>query len=350
MLPASVLALPQLAPEIPLHYSIAGVDALAVPLTIALLEAGLISNAMLRAPRNALLTEVFVDQEQQLAARALSRWWTNLIRAQPCKFFRWSLHVQQMDDTSYDKATTAWFCLSRINGHEDQVPRFALGRGIERLEALKAGFGQTVLAVLRDATFLLPESFNPWFALDWADRSYWRESEDDAELLEIRRVEGNYKTVDELLENEQVTTRAMFYAELPEWVCMPSRILPRDEIEAAATSDFARRAIKLCDDLSALVTYPDFVLRPYHKGVHSCGEYPIDGCMVLLWKQYDVIGQTIDDYLEEIGNCGEYTELIDANPVPMTAAGVAEFITTTKQMIDVAVLVEQLLLLLGEKF
>lgn len=346
-LPLAALALPALAPEVPVRYTIPGADSLTVPLTIALLEAEVISDAMLRAPRNALLTEVFCEQEKQLSSRALSHWWTRLIRRRPCKFFRWSLRVQQMEDTNYDTDTTAWFCFTRMEG---DIPRFALAPGIERLEHLKEGFGQTVLAVLRDAAFRLPDSFNPWFALDWADREYWQETENDAELLELRRAEGGYKTVQELLENEHVITRAMFYAETPEWVCMPERVLSRDAIEEAATNDFARRVVQVCDELHDLVSRPDFVLHPADKGAWRCGQYPIDGCMVLVWKRYDVIGQTIDDYLEDLGRCGEYTDFIDTNPVPMTADGVREFMTITEQALEVAVLTEQLILLLGEEF
>ena len=93
MLPLAALALPTLAPEVPAQYVLPGGDALAVPLTIALLEAGVITDPMLRAPRNAPLAEVFGPQERQLAERALAHWWTKLIRARPCKFFRWELHV-----------------------------------------------------------------------------------------------------------------------------------------------------------------------------------------------------------------------------------------------------------------
>lgn len=348
--PVGALALPVFAPEVPARYVIPGADAMTVPLTIALLEAGVITDAMLRAPRNALLLDVFGEQEKQLSARALSHWWTKLIRETPCKFFRWSLHVQQLVDlpNGYDEPNTAWFCFSRIG---EDIPRFALARGVERLERVIEGFGQTVLAVLRDATMLLPESFNPWFAVDWADQLYWRESLDDVELLEMRREEGGYKTVQELLECEQVVTRAAFFAEIPEWVCSPKRVLSREAIVDAAGGDrFARQAIELCDALHALVSRPGFVLHPADKGAYRTGHYPIDGCMILLWKQYDVIGQTIDDYLNDIGTSGEYCEFIDANPVPMTAAGVREFMALTEQCIQVAVLVEKLVLLLGEKF
>ncbi len=348
MLPAAALALPQLADEIPARYVVPGVNAITVPLTIALLEADVITAPMLRTPRNALLVDVFGEQEKRLSESALSHWWTKLIRKTPCKFFRWSLQVQQLEHTNYDMLTTAWFCFSRMG---EDVPRFALARGIERLEMRKEGFGQTVLAVLRDAVLLLPESFNPWTALEWADQVYWRESRDDVELLEMRREEGGYKTVQELLENEDVTTRAVFFAELPEWVCAPKRTLSREQIAAAAgVYQFAHQVIEVCDQIHELVNRPDFVLHPADKGVYRTSQYPIDGCMVLVWKPFDVIGEAIDDYLNDLGQCGEYSEFIDASPVPLTAAGVREFMTLTEQTIQVAVLVEKLILLLGEKY
>lgn len=347
LMPPAVLALPSLSQDIPLQFVVPGAEALTVPLTIALLEANVISDAMLRTPRNALLVDVFGEQEKQLAARALSHWWTRLIRSNSCKFFRWSLQVQQMEDTNYEKASTAWFCLSRIG---DEIPRFALGPGIDRLELLREGFGQTVLAVLRAACMHLPESLNPWTALDWADHAYWRESRDDAELLEIRREEGGHATVQELLESEEVITRAKFFAEMPEWVCSPRRVLSRDSILEAGSSDLARRVIKACDEIHALVSRPGFVLHPVDRGVYRCGKYNVDGCMVLLWKQHDVIGQAIDDYLEQIGSSGEYTEFIDASPVPMTAEGIRHYITVTEQTLQLAVLTEQLIQLIGEKF
>jgi PRTRC genetic system protein F len=347
MLPAAALALPQLAAEIPTRYVVPGVGALTVPLTIALLEADVITAPMLRAPRNALLADVFGEQEKQLSARALSHWWTRMIRTHSCRFFRWKLQVRQLEDTNHDTGKTVWFCLARMDG---DIPRFALGPGVEKLELLREGFGQTVLAVLRDAVYRLPESFNPWLALDWVERVYWHETQDDVELLELLREDRGYKTVQELLENDHVVTRATFFAEMPEWVCSPSRTLTRDAIEEACTTDFAHKVVRVCDELHALVSRPGFVLHPADKGVYQAGEYPIDGAMVLVWKPFDVIGQAIDDYLEDLGNCGEYTDYIDMYPAPMTAEGVLEFMTITEQALQVAVLTEQLILLLGEKF
>lgn len=352
MLPASILALPALAPGVPAQYVLPGKDALAVPLTIALLEAGVISNAMLRTPHNALLVDVFCAQEKQLAERALAHWWTKLIRARPCKFFRWELHVQQLDETGpeYDKENTAWFCFTRIGFGNNYPPRFALAKGVEHLERLLEGFGQTVLAVLYEACRLLPDAQTPWSALSWAEYDYWSDSSNDVELLENRRIDGGWDTVQQLVENEHVVTRAMFFAEMPEWVCAPRQVRSRAEIEAAASTVFALQVVAVCDALHALVSQPDFTLTPADKGTYRCGRETIDASMVLLWKQHDVIGEAIDNYLNFLGECGEYCEFIDANPVPMTAAGIRDFMTKTEQAIQVAVLTEKLVLLLGEEF
>lgn len=352
MLPASILALPALAPEVPTQYVLPGDDALAVPLTIALLEAGVISDAMLRTPRNALLTDVFAAQEKRLAERALAHWWTKLIRARPCKFFRWELHVQQLEDTGHghDEANIAWFCFTRMGLNNDYPPRFALAKGIEHLERLLEGFGQTVLAVLQDAARLLPDAHTPWSALGWVESVYWGDSNNDVELLENRRIEAGWDTVAELVENEHVLTRATFYRELPEWVCAPKRVRSRAEIDAAASTVFALQVVAVCDELHALVSQPDFILTPADKGTYRCGRETIDGSMILLWKQHDVVSEMIDEYLNDLGNCGEYCEFIDANPVPMTEGGIRDFMTKTEQAIEVAVLTEKLILLLGEEF
>lgn len=349
MLPAAVLALPQLAPEVPTRYTIPGADALTVPLTIALLEASVISDAMLRAPRDAQLPPG--EGEKELSARALSHWWTRLIREKPCKFFRWRLHVQQLDGAAMghnEDSNAAWFCFTRMD--DPVIPRFELANGIERLEAVLDGFGQTVLAVLYEATLLLPDSLNPWAALDWAQMLHWDDSVNDEELLENYRVMNGHDTVEQVVEQDEVMTRAKFFAEMPRWVCRPCQMVSREAIGAAGTGKFERSVIEVCDALHALVSRPDFILRPWHKGVHRCGLFSIDGSMVLLWKEGDTIGQVIDDYLNMVGEGGDYCEFIDANPVPMTAAGIREFQTITEQMIEVAVLTERLILLLGEKF
>jgi PRTRC genetic system protein F len=344
------MALPHLAPSIPLELHIPGENALAVPLAIALLEAGVITDAMLRPGPNATLVEVLGEpDEREMSMVALSRWWAGLIKRHSCAFFRWHLHVQQLIGTghNYDDATTAWFCFTRYS-RGGLIPRFSLARRTEQLEAVLEGFGQTVLAVLYDATLLLPDSLNPWLAQDLVQWLHWDDSETDEELLENHRNMNGYATVQEVLDNDVVITRAAFYADMPRWVTRPERVASREQIVRAAREGFGKSVVAACDAIAELVNRPDFVLRSEDKGVHRCGLDSVDGSMVLLWKENDAIGQVIDEALNMFGESGEYSEFIDANPVPMTAEGVRDFQLKTRQMMQLAVLTEKLVLLIGD--
>jgi PRTRC genetic system protein F len=342
------LAIPHLSPAVPLKYLISGADDLVAPLTIALLEADLITNAMLRHPKNATLAQTLGGvNARDLAMRALSKWWDATIKANSCKFFRWQLHVQRLDEDEigpeYDG--NAWFIFTRMH---DDIPRFALQRRITQLEDTLEGFGQTVLAVLKDATLRLPDSFTPWVAVDMADYLHWSNSETDEELIEDCREMNGYATAQEVIDNNSVMTRAMFFADVPRWVTAPVRVVSRDEICAADLGLFGQRVVDACDAIAQLVNDPGFTLTPSDKGVYRCGQDTTDGAMVLLWHEGDVLGQAIDDVINDLFNAGMATEFIDANPVPMTAAGIRHFQDLTEQTMKLAVLTEKLILLIGD--
>jgi PRTRC genetic system protein F len=345
------LALPHLSPAIPLKLLISGHDAFVVPLTIALLEADVITNAMLRPPKNSPLIDVFGGlAARDLAMRGLSKWWDATIKANSCKFFRWSLHAQNLDATHahQEYEDHAWFIFTRIDGASG-IPRFALERNIELLEAKLEGFGQTVLAVLYDATMRLPESLTPWRAADMADYFHWRSTADDAELLAQVREENGYETDQEAIDNDGVLTREEFYRYMPRWVTNPQRIVSRDDICAARLNGFQISVVAACDAIAELVSRPGFTLHPADKGVYRTGQDTTEGSMVLLWREGDIVGQVIDDVINDFYNAGDATDFIDANPVPMTAAGIREFQDLTEQMMQLAVLTERLILLIGDR-
>lgn len=353
MMPSiGALAIPHLSAAIPLKYRLTGQAGLTAPLAIALIEADVISEAMLRHPRVAggqTLAEIFdQDDARDLAMRALSKWWTNLIKANSCKFFRWNLHVQSLDgaDIGPGYENTAWFIFTRMDG---DFPRFAIGKNFMQLEATLEGFGQTVLAVLKDATLLLPDALTPWAAEYFAQYLHWSESNTDEELLEDRREFNGYATVQEVIENDDVMTRARFYEHMPRWATKPLRVATRESIVAAARTASERATIDACDAIAALVRQPTFNLKPHERGAGRCGRDSTDGSMVLLWQDGDLVGAVIDDYINDLFNSGDATDFIDANPVPMTAAGIREFQDKTEQMMQLAVLTERLVLLIGER-
>jgi PRTRC genetic system protein F len=345
------LALPQLSPAIPLKLLIAGQDDFVAPLTIALLEADVITSAMLRPGRNAPLTEVFAGLDaRELAMRALTKWWTATVKANSCKFFRWSLHVQSLDSAEIqpDYMGQAWFIFQRIDSDRG-IPRFALERRITQLEKKLEGFGQTVLAVLYDATMRLPDSLTPWRAAEFAEYMHWQDSDDDAELLENHRLDNGYATIQEVLDNDGVLTRAMFFKDMPEWVARPRRVVSRVDIGLAKLTQHELDVVYACDAIAALVSRPGFTLHPADKGAYRAGEESCEGSMVLLWREHDVVGQVIDDTINHIYQAGSGTDFIDANPVPMTADGIREFQNLTEQMMQLAVLTERLVLLIGDR-
>lgn len=349
MMPAATsraLTIPHLSPAIPLKYLISGEDSLVAPLTIALLEADVITNAMLRHPANAALSQT-LGGARDLAARALSKWWEVTIKANSCKFFRWQLHVQNLDSRhiSPEFDDSAWFIFTRMYG---EIPRFGLEKRITQLETTLEGFGQTVLAVLKDATLRLPDSFSPWSALWMAEFMYWEDSQTDEELLENTRELREYETVQQVIADGDVVTREMFFRNMPRWVTAPIRVLSRDAVGAAALGQFEQRVVAACDAIAKLVNEPGFTLAPSDKGAYRSGQDTTDGAMVLLWREGDVIGQVIDDCLTDVAESGDSTEFIDANPVPMTADGIRHFQDLTEQAMKLAVLTEKLILLIGE--
>lgn len=352
----AALALPLLASAIPAQVRVTGESRLAAPLAIALLEANLITDEMLRAGPNATLVEVFSRRdERDLSMRALSAWWDALRAKHQRGPLQWNLHVTELANvTSHmrhprdddEGNPVGWFCMDRAD--DGQIPRFALAGQILRLEAVREGFGQTVLAVLHDAMMHFPEPLDPWRAIEWAEWLHWSEWGSDEELLEARREDEGMATVQEVIDAGLVLTRAMFHADIPTWVTYPRRVLTRDEIAAAAQGEFEVRVIAACDAIAGLVNQPGWTLRPYDVGCHPTELESLNGSVVLLWKDGDQISRAIDDALNMFGEAGEYCELIDAHPVPMTAAGIQEYQRRTEQLLQLAKLTEQLLDLIGE--
>lgn len=341
------LALPHLHSSIPSEMHIPGKSDLAAPLAIALLEARLITDAMLMPGPNAPLVEVLREPDElELSMRALTAWWDGI--QYPAKYFRWNLHVQDLDDlTGRHESLTGqigWFCLTRDDNFG--IPRFALRRLITELEATREGFGQTVLAVLLDATRHLPDSLDPWRAESFAEWLHWHSTSSDAELLEMLREDHDYLTTQEVLDDGDVMTREKFYADMPRWVTSPKIILSHSEMLGAARNDFESDVIDACDAICNMTRQA--ALKPHEIGSHQCGQDSVDGCMVLLWTEGDQISRAIDDGLNALGESGEYAEFIDAHPVPLTAEGIRTFQARTKKIIQLAALTERLLDLIGD--
>jgi PRTRC genetic system protein F len=338
----STLSLPQLHANIPMTFRVPGEAALATPLAIALIEADMVTDAMLAAPG---------VSERKVAELSLTKWWTDLQARYPLKHFHWSLHIQELEDLTAQRPASdakplAWFCMT--NDTKFEPPRFTLARRITELEGMLPGFGQTVLAVLRQTCMRLPDALDPWRAADWAEYLWWSESRDDAELLEQYREMNGFKTIEEAMDDAPMT-RASFYEHMPRWVTSPRQVATKEAIIAAAKTPFARSVIAACDALSELCCSKDFRLRPSDVGAYHCGYEAIGGCMVLLWTLPGVIGQAIDEFVDLAYECGEYVEFIDSHPLDLSTNELKQYMQRTEKVMQIAMLAERLLDLIGDQ-
>ena len=352
MISAGTLALPSMHAAIPAALTLRQSSRIDQPLAIALLEANIITDAMLQPRPNMPLVDVFRGpDERALCIEGLSTWWNSLQYQSISSIFHWNLHVQELNDwagTHPELAGHLWFCLTR--DQKTEIPRFELHQRITQLENTLPGFGQTVMALLRDAIFHLPTAFDLWFAEDIAQNWLWQDATCDEELLENARVEGGFETVQEVLDSGHVTTMAEFFRDTPAWVTTPARALSRKKIRRAAKSDFELAVVAACDAISAVASAPGFTVKSHQVGSHQAGCDSIDSCAVLLWRQDSEAVHVIDNHLDHIGNSGEYTEFIDAAPVEPSHAGILAYKTRTENIMRLAQATERLLNLVGEPF
>lgn len=357
---AGVLALPVLSTSIPRRMYIPGETGLTAPLALALLETGIVTDAMLAPGPNATLVEVFNDpDEREMSIHALTTWWTALKIRFPMQRFNWDLHVQDLsnieDHTGGDRndhLSAGWFCLTR-NQNSD-IPRVSLARRARQLEDCLEGFGQTALAVLQDALNRLPETFSPWFALSVAEQLYWQENDTDEEMIAQAIEEGRIENFVTGLPADAGTgdlmTRARFYEDMPKWVTAPQRVVSRKAIvRAARGKPYEKNVIAACDKIIEIVSRPGFSLNSWDCGVQAHGHYNIDACACVLWSEGDTLTTAIDEWLNDVGNAGEYVDFISMNQVTLNASQLTKYLRHTECMMELAQATETLLLLLGDE-
>jgi PRTRC genetic system protein F len=341
---AGELAIPSLSANIPTEMRIPGESPLLAPLTIALLDACAITDAMLAGP--------YGEDEHRLSVAALTTWWSDLLSRYPLRHFHWRLHVQELSDIYGRLGNTpsvGWFCMTRAESG-DGIPRWSLQRKIAKLEKLLPGLGQTVLAILRDATAYLPESLTPWQATEWAQWIYWEYSETDEELLEMRREMEGFETVAQMREemgDHGFPTREEYFSSLPEWVTIPERTVSRVAADDV-TNKWARKVISACDAISSWAVRRIDSAPELHVGCQRHNYNVTDGAMVLLWREGDSIGQAIDDAINWFMEDDVGTSSLDMEPVELTSSDIRKYQARTEQIIQLAALVEPLLDLIGD--
>ncbi|MFT0167531.1 PRTRC system protein F [Paraburkholderia mimosarum] len=329
----SPLAVPELD-GIPHRYTIGVGRTFARDLTLSLLDTGVIAQADIESrPRN----------EVVLAKRALMRHWTHITDGM--RYFDWNLRIEATPQTFYWSQPDSESVWASVHTKEGPVScrHVYLRDGIEALEHVRAGLGQTVLATLYDAFRMLPLCFTPEYAFGIASMVYWYGESDETEAIEEMMALHDVKTREELESVTDVFTRRQFFNAMPEWAVFAKRVLTRRQVQLAARRDsYAREVVDAMDSLWNIVRFygPFADLRS-----EGFGADPIDYALLVRWSDDDEITRVADDWLQQASD-GDY--VIASAVAPLKIVG-DDFTKWLKQMESTALLakaVERVLALL----
>ncbi|KUZ36569.1 PRTRC system protein F, partial [Burkholderia territorii] len=218
--------------------------------------------------------------------------------------FDWSLAISDasnMSDTALVRITTA-------EGAGSAPIRF-IGSGIQRLESIQPGLGQTVLAVLYEACHhYLPSVCTPHEAMILAEYMYWYGNRDEVaalpELRDMNTAPGDPPLSDqEFLDHIDIPRRAEFFASAPAWAITPKRVLDASEVRRYCdTNLIAWAAVDACDAIHRTITTGGPFARVDHK---DTSEYVQDYSLILAWDRGDGLGRILDDFWEGEMQCGD---------------------------------------------
>lgn len=333
------LALPSLA-DVPGAYAIRSDESFARPLALSLLDTGVITDADVQGrPVSAI----------DVATVALSRRWNAL--TQGMNLFDWQLRIEHTPEGALYSNTLQqdhlWALIQTTRGPVS-CRQVCIGGAMKALEAVREGLGQTVLATLCDAFRMLPTICTPQFALHFAEYIYWYGYDDEKEALEEAMRMHGCDTVDDLLSTTDFFTRSQFFAEIPEWVTRPQRVLTHRQVRRAAGRDaFAREVVDAMDAVWNVVRFygPFADVRSEDVGADL-----IDFGLIVRWTEDDVTGRVIDDYLHDCSQ-GDCVVASSVTPLRIVGTDIADWLSRMEATALLAKMVERALaLFMREEF
>ncbi|CAN7608095.1 PRTRC system protein F [Caballeronia sp. LjRoot34] len=323
------LALPSLA-DVPAVYTIRSAESFSHPLALSLLDSGVIAESDVRQrPKSAIA----------LIQTALSRRWEQITEGM--NLFDWHLRIEQAPEHGFPqhREEHLWALIQTANGPVS-CREILIGRGMEKLEAIRAGLGQTVLATLQDAFGMLPSVCTPSFTLSLAEYLYWYGETDEQEAMTQAAELHGYDSVEEMLESNDFFTRAQFFDGMPEWAAAPRRVLTRRQIVLAAGRDpFAREVV---DAMNTVWNIARFYGPFADVRSEDVGADLIDFGLIVRWSGDDIVGRVVDDYLHQASE-GEYVIASSVTPLKIVGADIADWLKRMESTALLAKAVEHVL-------
>ncbi|RZI42156.1 PRTRC system protein F [Herbaspirillum sp. HC18] len=305
------LSLPRLANAIPLSVVPSQIAAANAAVARFLIQAG--------AVRGGDIPQTW-DDALQVCERALDAWVKRELGPLHC--FRPYFSLTAVDDAGgypsasrkkpvrYHKVDICW--------GECREQQWVVGDALEALERQQAGFGATVLNVLRDRSRFVYPLFTPDLACDVASYVYWCGEDNEEVALDMEC--GDNEDEREAMREEMVTRKKLDEA-FPAWaIATPrKRRLPRAALVRLAqdASDPLTRDIAT-DVLALTALHIEDEFRP-----DVDGEYIGFGA-VLSWREDDLTVRIYDDLLQMAHQsefCDRIGELEIALDAPQTMRG-----------------------------
>ena len=331
----TTLALPRLNGIPTKHLCKGGGQAWHTPALLALLDAGALTSVDAQPkPTSA----------GSLLLHTLQRHWNDITAGE--RLLVWNLHVR----TAFSEwahqpegPQQLWLFIGDDGDHAHAVPQLYIGAAFERLESVRKGLGQTVLAVLYDALRHLPNVLTPQESFYHASWVHWYGTESEDEAIEWMSSEGDFATREEAADAYEGPTRLDFFEHVPEWAAFPQRVLSERQVRIAARKDdFAAQVVRAVDEICEHAH-----MTAAAGGYADCSTRDAEGdsicwTAVLIWHPADLTLRLADDYLQQACQ-GEYTDAATVKVLPIDGPDVANWLQSMRANGQLARRVENLL-------
>ncbi|MGX7004156.1 PRTRC system protein F [Caballeronia sp. KNU42] len=310
----SALSLPSLA-GIPGTFTVPTESSFARPFLISLIDSGTVTEADI---------ERHSKSERSIAKAALSRKWNDLTEGMTV--FDWRLRIeQQAQSPHYGRPQDLEVLWAVIHTTEGPVScaELCIAGPMTKLERVREGLGQTVLATLYDAFRMLPNICTPLWAVGFAEYLYWYGHDNEKDALEEAAEMAGCSSVDEYLKDNEFFTRDQFFNGMPEWAAFPKRVLTRRQVQLCAKRDaYAMAVFEAMESLWNIVRF----YGPF-ADVQSAdaGADLVDFTLFVRWDHNDAMARVLDDYLQHAGE-GEAVVAASVTPINVVGGDLAEWL------------------------
>jgi PRTRC genetic system protein F len=323
-----MLALPRLD-GLPVQMVVNRDLASAAAVALAMLEADVIDESHVRGRWT---------NPVELVSRSLDTWWT---RVHPRFEVLGSLYCHLArggDDANFMGVSLGADEIVVHVGRKGPIRHVVLQPFIEKIERRSPGLGYHALAHLEVAALESIQILSPREAFCMASNVYWQGGDDETDILEMYRQEGE--------DGVDIYTRAQFDAQIPRaaFVDAPWKAIKRRPPSRRARQD--AELMEICSRVATLAKSRALDRLKLRDLRRREGGPVIEFGAVARWSARDDMLRIADDWSNE-ASMDSCWDTFGSWVVPITPKAMREFFTDLEQWLAMAVEVDRLLVRLG---